>query len=656
MSATGVFSYAQAARGVGSSSATSSIPPSSASSDHGTKEHPTAGDATNGAPKAIRSLTRASTDQSSVPDTTTKSLQPDPATDRNSILVRPADNDGSSTASTKQSKDNSTEQHLSSPLQSTASSETRADVEPRQRSERRKSSSEDKNKDADDDWEKISLPSTAAEKELKAAPVPSVNIWQKRKQEQDAKLKQEAQRSSNIGAQTKTVATEATVSKPPNESNDSAANKRSNFNKGQASTSHPSRTGSQRDAPQQTHSSLPPVDTASWPTPENATTGETDRRASNVEKIERSESNDAKSNNRKNQWQAMPFVPSVKFETQLPGSRRGTRPSDGRTRGARVSQGERPAERTQLGSMGPPPAPKVFGEQDRGRKGNVQKPTRATSAPGDGLKPNENTQSSLPISAATAESFAPHSSGVSGMVSQHRSTGDSSSVEQLSRSSSQHPAQQKGALDAFAAPLFVPSTNASNLTGSPVRLSPTGVRQSGHRASQDFGHERSTAPRDHKKDHAGSVRDRDSWREARGQSTRGRANYRGRGGHAGYVTTAAYTTPLLQNGFDAPRAGSLNEGRSNRHSMTFNGIPSLPGHRSYRNQQPPMEAMISNGYFSPSPMTAYPQMLSPIQPNSVHPSFPPVGHGLPGVMSPSSAINTPELQMYAVHAMVATQV
>lgn len=652
MSATGVFSYAQAARGVGSSSATSSIPPSSASSDHGAKDHPVIAEATNGPPKAARNLTRTSTDQSSILDASTKSLQPDPVIDKTPTSVRAADVEGPSVSGTKQGKSSSSDQHPSSPPQSTASSDVRGDVEPRQRLEGGRSSSEDKTKDVDDDWEKISLPSTAAEKELKEAPVPTINFWQKRKQEQDAKLKQETTRLVNAEVPAKSVATDGHISKTSSAPGENLANKRSNSSKGQPNTSQPPRTSSQRDAMQQTHSSLPPVDTASWPTPENATTSEMVRRPSNVEKADRAEGNDTKSNSRKNQWQAMPFVPSVKFETQLPGSRRGTRPSDGRTRGGRIAQGERTADRTHPGSMGPPPTPKNSAEQDRGRKNNLQKPARATSAPGDGTKLNESTQNSIPISAAAAESFEPSPLGPSGTIAQHVPTSSSSPMGQLSRSSSQHPPHHKEA--PFAAPPFVPSGSARDPTGSPARRSPTGGRGSGPRTSQDF--DRSSATREHKKDQSGSARDRDNWREARGQSTRGRANYRGRGGHAGYVTTAAYTTPLLQNGFDVPRAGSLNEGRSNRHSMTFNGPPSITGHRGFRNQQSPMEAMINGGYFSPSSMTAYPQILSPIQPNLGYPSFSPVGHGLPGVMPPNSAINTPELQMYAVHSMVATQV
>ncbi|KAK5242017.1 hypothetical protein LTR40_012943, partial [Exophiala xenobiotica] len=47
-----------------------------------------------------------------------------------------------------------------------------------------------KSKDPDEDWEKVSVPSMTAEKELKAAPIPVVNIWQQRREAQAAKAKE----------------------------------------------------------------------------------------------------------------------------------------------------------------------------------------------------------------------------------------------------------------------------------------------------------------------------------------------------------------------------------------------------------------------------------------------------------------------------------
>jgi la-related protein 1 len=47
-----------------------------------------------------------------------------------------------------------------------------------------------KDKSADDDW--VNVPAPKAEKELKAAPIPAVNIWQQRREAQEAKAKTNA--------------------------------------------------------------------------------------------------------------------------------------------------------------------------------------------------------------------------------------------------------------------------------------------------------------------------------------------------------------------------------------------------------------------------------------------------------------------------------
>ena len=52
--------------------------------------------------------------------------------------------------------------------------------------------SQEKTKEVDDEWEKVSIPSVAAEKELKAAPIPTVNVWAQRTQARQAAQKQAA--------------------------------------------------------------------------------------------------------------------------------------------------------------------------------------------------------------------------------------------------------------------------------------------------------------------------------------------------------------------------------------------------------------------------------------------------------------------------------
>ena len=58
--------------------------------------------------------------------------------------------------------------------------------------------------DTEDEWEKEPLPKTPSEKELKAAPIPAVNIWQARKEAQEAKAKAlAAQRPTQVTVKAK---------------------------------------------------------------------------------------------------------------------------------------------------------------------------------------------------------------------------------------------------------------------------------------------------------------------------------------------------------------------------------------------------------------------------------------------------------------------
>lgn len=62
-----------------------------------------------------------------------------------------------------------------------------------------------KEKSVDEDW--VNVPALKAEKELKAAPIPAVNIWQQRKEAQEAKAKANAvsRPSSTLTAPTKSI-------------------------------------------------------------------------------------------------------------------------------------------------------------------------------------------------------------------------------------------------------------------------------------------------------------------------------------------------------------------------------------------------------------------------------------------------------------------
>jgi la-related protein 1 len=191
--------------------------------------------------------------------------------------------------------------------------------------------------------------------ELSEAPIPSVNIWQQRKEAQQAKVApavETATESAN-GLPSSSPHVKSTAGAPPqNGVPDSIT---SNGIKPQAKANEnvrPERNGSRgaRALARDGKTEVPPPvgDSASWPTPETAISTTSEDRKKTADKGDRLEKDgqDDKPRQKKN-WMAYEYVPTVTFETQLPPAR-GSKPRGGAkgangNRTTAPSTGDKPA-------------------------------------------------------------------------------------------------------------------------------------------------------------------------------------------------------------------------------------------------------------------------------------------------------------------------
>lgn len=523
------------------------------------------------------------------------------------------------------------------------------------------SNEKEKTKEADDDWEKVSIPSVAADKELKDAPIPVLNIWQQRKEAQ-AKLKgPTAQR---------TVAPTNTQSRPRPQTTIPDESRKKNSSREDASAVGPGRNASNgrnaknqtssvspRSVSQQNHkptSQPPPVDAESWPTPESAI-NEPGRRSSTLEKAERVEVADANASSRKNKWQTLPFVPSVKFETQMPAARRGGRPATTpRGRGGANGQGERSTEKSEPGSMGPPPLPKTVSDQDRGRKGTVAPSARAGSVPNETSA--SDSQQQRPAGSTGKDSEASDPEMVAAIISDRVAGTDTPSTQDPSRSSSRHPPQTTSASRPTKSELEAGSVQGVDAVESPPRQSQQRERASVSNLDSNRVNDQGEKPqaREWTRDRASNAQKSENWRsERRGErSERGRGSYRGRGSHPSYNSNPSFTPPLPQGGFDAPKQGGQPEPRSRQSSQPFGTPSSFSTNRNNPRSQSIPITMLSGGYYQGAP--GFAQTLSPIQTDMAFSGLGQMPNGMPGGIMSAMPYNE-QLNGFALFSMVVSQ-
>ncbi|TGJ78825.1 hypothetical protein E0Z10_g9939 [Xylaria hypoxylon] len=202
----------------------------------------------------------------------------------------------------------------------------------------RKGKSAEKESEAGQELEKEIPPPKV---ELSEAPLPSVNFWVQRQQTAQAKVVDQPANASTI--QPQTYAESKTRSSP----SEAVEGNRVPFNgkQGSKKDGEPSRNGNNqgpkkagprgaRTQEKEPDTNLLANNPASWPTPETAAVNLKVQPQAQPEKSEKEDKEDASAAKpkQKKEWVHLPnFVPSVKFETALPG--RG--PRGGRAGGSR---------------------------------------------------------------------------------------------------------------------------------------------------------------------------------------------------------------------------------------------------------------------------------------------------------------------------------
>ncbi|CAG7939727.1 unnamed protein product [Penicillium nalgiovense] len=164
-------------------------------------------------------------------------------------------------------------------------------------------------------------------KELKAAPLPSVNIWQQRREAQDAKVKAAPKSTS-----TSKPASKAASTADETQQDSKAGSKKKGADGAQEGAKDRKKTdGKGRDA-----GSVPPVeDATAWPTPQVAI-GEDKKKSQ-----EKTDKSPVIRPHGKEKWTPVPYVPTAVFNTPLPsaGGRGGRRATRGGRDGGRGAHG-----------------------------------------------------------------------------------------------------------------------------------------------------------------------------------------------------------------------------------------------------------------------------------------------------------------------------
>lgn len=182
---------------------------------------------------------------------------------------------------------------------------------------------------------------SAPPKELKAAPLPSVNIWQQRKEAQDAKIKTVPASTSGKSASVQADDSQQEPTKPVSKK------KGSETVQDGAKDRKKTEGGKARD---EALSSV--ADASSWPTPQVALGEEKKKAQEKTDKPQPAEKSPVNRSHGKEKWMPVNYVPSAVFNTPLPsaggrGARRATRggrdSGRGGTHAAGPAAGEKPA-------------------------------------------------------------------------------------------------------------------------------------------------------------------------------------------------------------------------------------------------------------------------------------------------------------------------
>ncbi|KAF7118278.1 hypothetical protein CNMCM5793_007694 [Aspergillus hiratsukae] len=452
-------------------------------------------------------------------------------------------------------------------------------------------------------------------KELKAAPLPAVNVWQQRKEAQEAKAKATAALKPASSAKPSASKT-ASVASSTSGDNHQELSKTAPKKKGADATSDGPKDKKRTDGgkARDENVSIPPVgDASSWPTPQVAQ-GEEKRKAhEKTEKTEKPEKSPVIRPHGKEKWMPVPYVPTAVFNTPLPSSaRRGGRAGRvGRDAARNGTHGTPGADKAASGQTTQGSTAKQNGVGDRGR--NELNSARANSLPAPSKRSNSvdaGLADSRKGNQAADRSRAPKGTdNVNGMLPGRQGAGN----ENL-------PPRHRGDAKPFAR-----NHDAANKGGDSTSKSshPSAEAHTGPRASSTHDRRFENGPKS--ADLAGfpgDRKDKDFSRESR--ADRGRGSHRGRGGHSGFTGSQNSQFPnnhMAHHSFVHPKSFGFNERQRSHHGLP-NG--SQQGHRmSLRSPSLPNSASMYGVYPFPAdintmygyqPIPAAPMTAVPYQP------------------------------------------
>ncbi|KAL5341780.1 hypothetical protein BJX70DRAFT_26223 [Aspergillus crustosus] len=434
-------------------------------------------------------------------------------------------------------------------------------------------------------------------KELKAAPLPAVNIWQQRKEAQEAKSKSTTPSKSA----SKTGVSKFETFSAPEDAQDQP--KTSSKKKGGDSVEKKKGDGHKsRDE----STPLPPVaDATLWPTPQGAQ-GEEKRKTQ--EKSEKTEKSPVIRPHGKEKWTPVPYVPTAVFNTPLPSAaRRGGRSArGGRDTARNGGHAGGASEKSSPGQASQGPTAKQAAPGDRGR--NEPNSARANSLPAPSRRSNS-TETDARKAPPTDRARGPKGSDNTNGATKHVNG------EVFARPAKPFPKNHEGPHKGSDHTSKNPHLSVDTHNGP--RPGPTERRFENGPKSADFSGLHSERK---------EFKDKDFSREPRAE--RGRGSHRGRGGgHAGYngaqtshfpnnhIAPQNFIHPKSFAGFNDRRGPQQQHGLANGsrgHPMTMRS-PSLPNSTSMYNMYPNYPADI-NTMYGYQPVQASPMSAVPYQP------------------------------------------
>lgn len=417
-------------------------------------------------------------------------------------------------------------------------------------------------------------------KELKAAPLPAVNVWQQRKEAQDARVKAVAASkpaSTKTGASKAASAASSTTGEPQQELPKAALKKKG------ADGAPEGIKRNKADGAKGRDEDVPPVaDASMWPTPQVAQGEEKKKAQEKLEKTDKTEKTEKNAGARhgKEKWMPVPYVPSAVFNTPLPtaGARRGGRVArGGREAGRHGPHGAATAAEKSASNQAPQGAAKQTASESNTGRANSFPSKRSNSA-------------EAPAGAPDSRKGADRSRGPKG--ADDANVGKQVNGDSFPRHAKGFSRNHESAHKGDRTPLSVDPQARNGVTQD--RRFENGPK------SADFGGFHADRENHHNNHH----RERGDSRPERGRG----GSHRGRGGHSGHGSQAPFYNPM-QHSFVHPKSFGYNKNVNNRVPLRS---PSLPNSAMYGVY--PFPADINTMYASYQPMPAGPMTAFPYQP------------------------------------------